>query len=55
MAGLSATLGVLAVVIGLRGSIAFDTPTGPSIALAAALAFLVINLGSGMIGHLRAR
>ena len=55
MAGLSATLGVLAVVIGLRGSIAFDTPTGPSIALAAALAFLLINLGSGMIGHLRAR
>lgn len=55
MAGLAAVLGVLAVFIGLRGSITFDTPTGPSIALAAALAFLVINLGSGVIANLRAR
>ncbi len=50
MAWLAIALGVLAVVFGLHGSVAFDTPTGPSIALAAALSFIVVNLGRAMIG-----
>lgn len=55
MAGLAAMIGILAVILGLRGSITFDTPTGPSIALAAAFAFLAVNLGSGFIASLRTR
>ncbi len=43
MAAIAAAIGMAAVVAGLRGSIAFDTPTGPSIALAAAAIFLVVN------------
>jgi len=54
MAGLSVVIGILAVVIGLRGSLAFDTPTGPSIVLATALLFLLINLGSGVFLRHRA-
>ncbi|MGI9421176.1 MAG: metal ABC transporter permease [Geminicoccaceae bacterium] len=44
MAGLAASIGMIAVALGLQGSITFDTPTGPSMALAAALAFLAVNL-----------
>lgn len=53
MAGLAAAIGVAAVVIGLRGSITFDTPTGPSIALAAALGFLLVNAAGGLWRTLR--
>lgn len=55
MAGLAVAIGVLAVSAGLQGSIAFDTPTGPSIALSAALIFLLVNLVSGLAISLRAR
>jgi len=55
MAGLAVALGLIAVVIGLRGSIAFDTPTGPTIAVSAALIFLAINIASGAIATLRPR
>lgn len=55
MAGLAAALGVLAVAIGLRASIGFDTPTGPSIALAAALGFALVNLLSGVLASLKTR
>jgi len=44
MAGLAAAIGILAVVAGLQGSLHFDTPTGPSIAVAAALGFLITNV-----------
>ena len=44
MAGLAASIGMLSVVFGLQGSITFDTPTGPSIALAAAMGFVAVNL-----------
>jgi zinc transport system permease protein len=44
MAALAGTIGVLAVATGLRGSLSFDTPTGPSIAVAAALFFVITNL-----------
>ncbi len=53
MAGLAVAIGVVAVAIGLRGSIGFDTPTGPSIALAAAFLFLAVNLVSGLLALLR--
>jgi zinc transport system permease protein len=54
MAGLAAMIGVLAVIAGLRGSLGFDTPTGPSIALAAALIFFGVNLLSGLARSYRA-
>jgi len=44
MAMLSAIIGLLAVIFGLQGSITFDTPTGPSIALAATLIFFLVNV-----------
>ncbi|MGI9494326.1 MAG: metal ABC transporter permease [Geminicoccaceae bacterium] len=44
MAGLAAAIGVLAVIGGLQGSLNFDTPAGPSIAVAAALGFVLTNL-----------
>jgi zinc transport system permease protein len=53
MAGLAVAIGVLSVVIGLRGSIDFDTPTGPTIALSAALIFVAINIVSGLCRGLR--
>ena len=43
MAGLAAVVGVVAVVIGLRASLAFDTPTGPSIVVATMFGFLATN------------
>lgn len=44
MAATAALIGVLSVFAGLRGSLAFDVPAGPSIAVAAALCFLAANL-----------
>ncbi|MGJ3259132.1 MAG: metal ABC transporter permease [Rhodospirillales bacterium] len=41
MAGLAALAGVISVAAGLSGSLAFDTPSGPSIVCAAALMFLL--------------
>ena len=41
MAALAAVGGVLAVVGGLYGSLAFDTPSGPSIVVAALVLFLI--------------
>ena len=54
MAGVAIAIGVVAVAVGLRGSLTFDTPTGPSIAFAAALLFLAVNLGSSLFARLRA-
>ncbi|MGI9487159.1 MAG: metal ABC transporter permease [Geminicoccaceae bacterium] len=55
MAVLAALIGVLAVVLGVQGSVTFDTPTGPSIALSAALIFLAVNALKGVLGSLQAR
>jgi len=44
MALFAAGIGVLAVFGGIWGSLAHDTPTGPSIVVAAMLAFVVANL-----------
>jgi zinc transport system permease protein len=41
MAGISAIVGALAVTGGLFGSLRFDTPSGPSIVVAALLLFLI--------------
>ncbi|MEL6290633.1 MAG: metal ABC transporter permease, partial [Pseudomonadota bacterium] len=41
MAVLAALLGGIAVIAGLFGSLEWDTPTGPSIVVAALIAFLV--------------
>ena len=42
MAVVSATLGVIAVAAGIFGSIHFDTPSGPSIVVAAVLLFALL-------------
>lgn len=55
MAVLAILLGVIAVVSGLRASLTFDTPTGPSIAVAAAIGFLVVNALAGFLGRLQTR
>lgn len=44
MALFAAGIGVLAVLGGIWGSFAYDTPTGPSIVVAAMLAFVVASL-----------
>jgi zinc transport system permease protein len=44
MALYAAAIGVLAVLGGIWGSLVHDTPTGPSIVVAAMLAFIVANL-----------
>jgi zinc transport system permease protein len=44
MALFAAGIGVLAVLGGIWGSLAYDTPTGPSIVVAAMLAFVVASL-----------
>ena len=41
MAALAAVAGVVAVIAGLHGSLAFDTPSGPSIVVAALALFLL--------------
>ena len=48
MAVLAAVLGVLAVGLGLGGSLTYDTPSGPSIVVAALLLF-VISLAGGTL------
>jgi zinc transport system permease protein len=40
MAGLAALIGALAVILGIGGSVQWDTPAGPTIVLASALLFL---------------
>ena len=40
MAVLAALIGVVAVIGGLYGSLAFDTPSGPSVVVAALVLFL---------------
>lgn len=42
MAGCAAVIGMLAVAGGLYGSVAFDTPSGPSIVTTAALIFAIV-------------
>lgn len=42
MAIVSATIGIAAVIIGLFGSLRLDTPSGPSIVVAAAVLFMVL-------------
>ncbi|MGI9485366.1 MAG: iron chelate uptake ABC transporter family permease subunit, partial [Geminicoccaceae bacterium] len=55
MAIFAVLIGVLAVIFGVQGSIGFDTPTGPSIALSAALIFLVVNTIKGILGSIQTR
>lgn len=43
MAVISSLLGILAVIVGISGSLEFDTPSGPSIVTAAALMFAVLS------------
>ncbi len=50
MAVIAALLGALAVIGGLVGSLSLDTPSGPSIAVAAALIFL-FSLLPGWLGR----
>ena len=45
MAIIAAVTGVLAVILGLSGSLAFDLPAGPAIVLAAALLFALSLVG----------
>jgi zinc transport system permease protein len=47
MAALAALFGAAAVTGGLYGSLHFDTPTGPSIVLAALALFLVSLVAKG--------
>lgn len=46
MAILSAFLGILAVIAGLHASLAWDTPSGPSIVVAAFILFIVSSLAA---------
>jgi zinc transport system permease protein len=54
MAAIAAMIGVLAVIAGVRGSVILDAPTGPSIAVAAALGFIATNALAGMFERARA-
>ncbi len=55
MAVLAAFLGVLAVLVGISGSVEFDTPSGPSIVTAAALMFAIISFAAVLIRRHRQR
>jgi zinc transport system permease protein len=44
MAGLAILFGILAVMLGLWGSLTYDTPTGPSMVVAAMLGFVLFYL-----------
>lgn len=44
MAGLAILFGMLAVMLGLWGSLTYDTPTGPSMVVAAMLGFVLFYL-----------
>ena len=49
MAALAAALGILAVGLGLSGSLTYDTPSGPSIVVAALLIFIVSLAGGALL------
>ena len=51
MIALSLGFGALAAVAGLRGALWFDTPAGPSIVCAAAIAFAVSMIVAKLRGH----
>jgi zinc transport system permease protein len=53
MAILAALIGVVSVVMGLFGSLKFDTPSGPSIVVAALLLFVLSLLSAGR--HMKRR
>jgi zinc transport system permease protein len=56
MACLAALIGALAVLLGIEGSLQWDTPAGPTIVLAAGLLFvLAMAVGPGMRGRAAAR
>ncbi|RLQ88422.1 metal ABC transporter permease [Notoacmeibacter ruber] len=44
MAALAAAAGIAAILLGLYGSFAFDTPAGPSIVVAACALFLLVRI-----------
>ena len=46
MAGVSSVLAVFSVILGILGSIYFDTPSGPSIVVMSALMFVVVSIFS---------
>ncbi|WP_420346640.1 metal ABC transporter permease [Pelagibius sp.] len=48
MAFIASALGMLAVVLGLFGSLQFDTPSGPSVVVAALLLFLLSLLSQAL-------
>jgi zinc transport system permease protein len=49
MAVVAAGFGIIAVVVGLVGSLEFDTPSGPSIVAAAAMLFAISQLPFGRL------
>lgn len=51
MAGLAAITGALSVILGLWGSLTFDTASGPSIVVAAMCLFLLANLAGLFVGR----
>ncbi|MDW3204862.1 MAG: metal ABC transporter permease [Alphaproteobacteria bacterium] len=53
MAVLAAAIGALSVIVGLYSSLSFDTPSGPSIVVAATFAFLVSLALPPLAGILR--
>ncbi|MEL7543822.1 MAG: metal ABC transporter permease [Pseudomonadota bacterium] len=53
MASLAAVIGVISVVAGLHGSLAFDTPSGPSIVVAGLCLFLVGLIGLTLFNQWR--
>lgn len=56
MAVLAALIGVLAIAFGLYGSLSFDTPSGPSIVVAALILFLAsLPAWAGLFRNIRSR
>ncbi len=55
MALLAVGAGVLAVLLGLAGSYQWDTPSGPSVVVAALVGFVASLLGRGLKQHLGQR
>jgi len=53
MAGLASLVGAVSVYLGLQASLTFDTPSGPSIVIAALVLFLVVQTLSGVVTYLR--
>ena len=52
MAVVAALVGIGSVIIGLLGSLELDTPTGPSMVVAAGMAFVVGASARGLRNHL---